>query len=103
MNMENQVTLIKKSAAYQEGPWIFAWSPDSKALAMLGEDPSEVEIWQMAFSGCTLVSKLSDTYIHPSDIGALAWSSDGTRVLAGAYDDESNLAIKSWQVIKKEG
>ncbi len=70
--------------------WALAWSPDSLHLAIAGEEPDSVHIWQ------ALTGKTVQTYkAHKRPIHALAWSPD-SRYLASASNDRT---VRIWEAL----
>lgn len=70
--------------------WALAWSPDSLYLAVAGEEPHDVSVWQ-ALTGIT-VHTYKD---HKRPIQALAWSPD-SQYLASASND---CTVHVWEAL----
>jgi eukaryotic-like serine/threonine-protein kinase len=63
--------------------WALAWSPDSLHLAIAGEEPDYVSVWQAS------TGKMMQTYKnHRRSVHALAWSPD-SKHLASASNDST--------------
>jgi WD40 repeat protein len=76
-------------------PWVdsFAWAPDSRALATGGDQIGDVEVWEFGDAGRLLLT-VSALELR-GGVDGLAFSPDGTRLVAGAADGR---ALKVWDV-----
>lgn len=70
--------------------WALAWSPDSLHLAVAGEGPNDVSVWQASTGITTHIYKG-----HKRPIQALAWSPD-SHYLASASND---CTIHVWEAL----